>query len=143
MAKIDDIVIKHFLGRIVRPNRLRTIIGKVLEDRSGLRSRATAEVDSLKRQLASCETKINNLYRLLESGNTVKDDLLIKRLLGHQLVRPYVRSFIDRITIGRQEIRIRGPKTALANAAEELAADPAAAVPTFVQNWRTRHDSNV
>ena len=50
--------------------------------------------------------------------------------------RAYLRLMLDQVVVGEDEIRISGPKTALA---QQLAADEPLApslVPTFVQDWR-------
>ncbi len=57
--------------------------------------------------------------------------------------RAYLRLMLSEVVVSADAIRIAGPKAALAN---QLAANnpiPAAQVPTFAQDWRTRQDSNL
>ena len=53
--------------------------------------------------------------------------------------KAYLRLFLGEVVVGDTEIRLRGPKAALAQAAiENPTADPAAVVPGFVREWRAR-----
>ena len=56
--------------------------------------------------------------------------------------RAYLNLFIDKIDVGDTVIQITGPKAALAKASAEPVPAPAALVPSFVQEWRARRDSN-
>lgn len=62
---------------------------------------------------------------------------------GAAFRRAYMRLTLDKVVVERDAIRISGPKAALA---QQLAADnplPPSLVPTSVQEWRTRQDSNL
>ena len=57
--------------------------------------------------------------------------------------KAYLRLFVDQIVVTDTEIRLRGPTQLLAKAAENGGLPPTAAmVPSFVQGWRPRRDSN-
>ncbi len=57
--------------------------------------------------------------------------------------RTWLHMFVSKVTIGRDCIRICGPKDQLLKAASD-GDDPARKlVPSFAREWRTRHDSNV
>ncbi|MDE2200341.1 MAG: zinc ribbon domain-containing protein [Rhodospirillales bacterium] len=57
--------------------------------------------------------------------------------------KAYLRLFVDEIVVGDTEIRLRGPKAALAKAAaQNQLPGGAAMVPSFVRGWRPRRDSN-
>ena len=57
--------------------------------------------------------------------------------------KAYLRLFVDQVVVGDREIRLRGPKAALANAATHSTLPPTAgAVPSFVRNWYPVRDSN-
>ncbi len=56
--------------------------------------------------------------------------------------RAYIRSIIDAVEVDRTEIKIHGRKDVLERLVMAEGATPAG-VPSFVRNWRTRHDSNV
>ena len=53
--------------------------------------------------------------------------------------KAYVRLFVDRIEVDDEEVRIWGSKEALANAITK----PNAGVPSFMEGWRPRQDSNL
>jgi hypothetical protein len=56
--------------------------------------------------------------------------------------RAWLRSVIDKVEVDDTEIRIHGRRTVLERLVMGGGAAPAA-VPSFVREWRTRHDSNV
>ena len=70
--------------------------------------------------------------------------LLKEKLLGGDpdLRQAYARLLMDEVRVTREEIRISGSKAVLARAASEGPDIPAPAVLSFVQEWRTRRDSN-
>jgi len=57
--------------------------------------------------------------------------------------RAYLRLMLDKVVVGKDAIRISGPKSVLAR---QLTAEnplPPSLVPTFVYGWRPRQDSNL
>ena len=57
--------------------------------------------------------------------------------------RAYLRLMLDKVVVGKDAIRISGPKAVLAH---QLTADkplPPSLVPSFVREWRARKDSNL
>ncbi len=60
------------------------------------------------------------------------------------LRRAYVRMFVNRIVVSRREVRITGPRAALARAASDTGElpHPGSPVLTFVRKWRPVGDSN-
>ena len=58
------------------------------------------------------------------------------------LRQAYARLLMDEVRVTKDEIRIGGSKAVLARAASEGPDIPAPAVLSFVQEWRTRRDSN-
>ena len=57
--------------------------------------------------------------------------------------KAYLRLFVDQVIVGDTDIRLRGPKAALAKATTSGSLPPAAEmVPSFVREWRPRRDSN-
>jgi site-specific DNA recombinase len=56
--------------------------------------------------------------------------------------RAYIRSVVDQVELDDTEIRIKGRRNVLERLVMGGGASPAG-VPSFVRNWRTRHDSNV
>lgn len=57
--------------------------------------------------------------------------------------RTWLHMFVSKVTIGKDTIRICGPKNQLLKAVSEEENSARAMVPTFAREWRTRHDSNV
>jgi site-specific DNA recombinase len=57
--------------------------------------------------------------------------------------RAYLRLLLDKVVVGKDAIRISGPKSVLAHQLSTNNALAPSSVPTFVDGWRPRHDSNV
>ncbi|MBN9438269.1 hypothetical protein [Bosea sp. (in: a-proteobacteria)] len=57
--------------------------------------------------------------------------------------RAWLHLFVDRVVIGPEEIRILGPKQALAEGLVQEKTGAGTIVPSFDRKWRARHDSNV
>lgn len=57
--------------------------------------------------------------------------------------KDYLKLLVDRIEVGKAEIRICGSKMALAVAVQAAKKGGAGTVPSFVREWRTRQDSNL
>ena len=57
--------------------------------------------------------------------------------------RTWLHMFVSKVTIGKDRVRICGPKDRLLKAVSEDEEPARAMVPTFAREWRTRHDSNV
>jgi site-specific DNA recombinase len=56
--------------------------------------------------------------------------------------RAYLRMFVNRIVVSRREVRISGPKAALAKAATSDVTAPGPGVLSFIREWRPVRDSN-
>ena len=56
--------------------------------------------------------------------------------------RAYLRLMLDKVVVGKDEIRISGPKAVLAHQLSAEKPLPPSLVPTFVDGWRTGKDSN-
>lgn len=59
-----------------------------------------------------------------------------------ELRKAYLRLFIDKVVVSRDEIRLSGPTAALAQAAIAQPGENPSEVLTFVREWRPRRDSN-
>ena len=57
--------------------------------------------------------------------------------------RAYLRLILDKVVVGRQSVRISSPKAVLAHRLSAENPLPPSLVPTLMDGWRTRHDSNV
>ena len=58
-----------------------------------------------------------------------------------ELRRAYIRMVVSRIVVSHREVRISGPRAALAKAASDD-LHPGISVPSFARAWRPRRDSN-
>jgi hypothetical protein len=56
--------------------------------------------------------------------------------------RAYLRMFVHRVVVSRREVRISGPRSALAKAAGSEVPLPGPEVLSFVREWRPVRDSN-
>jgi site-specific DNA recombinase len=56
--------------------------------------------------------------------------------------RAYLRMFVGRVVVSRREVRISGPKAALAKAASSDVLAPGPGVLNFIREWRPLRDSN-
>ncbi|MGN6099332.1 MAG: recombinase family protein [Bosea sp. (in: a-proteobacteria)] len=56
--------------------------------------------------------------------------------------RAWLHLFVERVVIGPDEIRILGPKQALAEGLVQGNVNPGTMVPSFDREWRARNDSN-
>ncbi len=102
------------------------------------RDKTAKEIASLQKYLASAEPaitpeKIKRVARLLHeklhSGSA-------------EFQQAYARLLLDDVRVTHEDICISGSKAVLARAAAQDADIPAPAVLFFVQDWRTRRDSN-
>ena len=96
------------------------------------------EIADLQKRMGSSEPtitpeKIERVARVLHD-KLYSDD--------GDLRQAYARLLMDEVRVTRDEIRISGSKSVLARAASDGPDIPAPAVLSFVQEWRTRRDSN-
>jgi hypothetical protein len=71
--------------------------------------------------------------------------VLLRDKLHHgepELRQAYARLVMDQVTVSDEEIRISGSKALLARCVAAGDAPAATAVLSFVQEWRTRRNSN-
>ena len=104
------------------------------------------KVERLKRQIALLDqersTPVDKLSdKAVEKfGNAVSQAL--RNPDNRQFAKAYVRTLVSKIEVGEKEIRISGPKDAIAHQAMSFAAS-GELVPAFAQEWRTQEDSNL
>jgi len=77
--------------------------------------------------------------RLAAFGRVLREQLASGDV---QFRKAYLNLFIDRIEVDDAEVRICGPKAALAKAASGALPKPSDSVPSFVREWRPQGDSN-
>ncbi len=103
------------------------------------RDEASRQIDALRSQIASGKPSFT-------PEKIERVAALLRDKLQHgspDLRQAYARLLLDEVSVTRDEIRITGSKSVLAGAAAQGDDIPAPAVLSFVQEWRTRHDSNV
>ncbi len=122
--------------------------------RSGLISADNPQIASELAQITAQKKAINADAEIIEKhladpGRRITakiierfGDMLQEKLASpaDPLRREYVRLLIDRVEVGREQIRIVGSKAALARAASGVAPHM---VPKAVREWRARQDSNL
>jgi site-specific DNA recombinase len=95
------------------------------------------DIDHLERQLASSALAVEpnvveRFGRLIADKLRDSDDAVIRRA--------YVRLLIDKVEVGREQIRITGSRRSLAKLASGA---PPQLVPKAEREWRARQDSNL
>ncbi len=103
------------------------------------RDELAREVVDLSRRMASDEPTIT-------PEKVKRFGLLLREKLQHgsaESRQAHARLVIDEVTADEREIRIGGSKAVLARCATEPPGEAPAAVLAFVQEWRTRQDSNL
>ena len=83
---------------------------------------------------------------LLTKRNIERFATAARARLRHEsasLRKSYMRQLVSRIDVGDREIRVSGPHSGLADGVLDSGSDPAAGVPSFVQGWWARQDSNL
>ncbi len=74
MGKLDDIVLNQIAGRILQPNRLRSLLAEFLDHSAGAREKRKTELASLKTTRTEATAGIQRLYMLIEKGIASPDD---------------------------------------------------------------------
>ena len=105
-----------------------------------------SEIDRTKALLTAKERQLTALHMaVIPKKLAIFSKAMKDRLTGDNPAfrKAYIRLFIDEVRVTRDEIRITGPKHALLQAAMETPNAGQIPVRTFVQEWRTRQDSNL
>ncbi len=123
MDRLDSVVIEALAERLNRhkTNRIRLIDELALAEAtqpSGYRPLTSAKLDRLS----------DAMRKGLREGPI-------------ELRRAYIRMVVSRIVVSRREVRISGPRAALARAASDD-VHPGISVPSYARQWRPRRDSN-
>ncbi len=189
MPKLDALVVDAVCEKVLKPDRLTSMISALLErnsdkrlkDRSSLRElqterrKAKAAISRLFDAMEECDPADISLYRdRIASKNELLDqtnrliaykerelnapvrEVTFKRIDAfsaairarlHDNDEPkfrqaYLRLLLSEVVVGKDMVRLKGSKAVLAHqAASEKPLVPSM-VPTFVEEWRTRNDSN-
>lgn len=101
--------------------------------------------DELVKQIADLHRRISSAEPAITPAKIEKFARLLRDKLrtgSGDLKQAYVRLLLNEVRVDDGGIRISGSKAVLARGAAEGLDKPASAVLSFVQEWRTRRDSN-
>ena len=188
-GKLDDLVIDNLCDRVLKPSRLKGVVGALTARNSGRHARIQAEMKELRKKQRELQRQLETLVDVMEKGglgaartlqarfakrqgeydeiirlislkerelNLPVAEVTQKRLnafseaMTEQLRdasspsfrRSYVRLFLSKVTVEEKGIQIAGLKAVLA---QQLQTDKPVApsmVPTFMDGWCPRQDSN-
>ena len=109
-------------------------------------SKLEQEREQVIRHMAMMERRLNQPIQKLTQHDLESFSRAVKVQLmdGSPAFRKaYLRLFVERVDVGEEEIRISGSELALISAAASHDNESVPTVPTFVQDWRARQDSNL
>ena len=120
---------------IADPNdaTLKNRVAAVKTERDIAQAAFDRAVSEMRPEARITEDKIASFVATMR-GNVLSGDTAFRRA--------WLRSVVDKVEVDDTEIRIHGRRTVLERLVMGGGAAPAA-VPSFVREWRTRHDSNV
>jgi hypothetical protein len=97
MKKLDTLVTKHIVDRLLHPQRLTAILASL----AARRGERALEVDgrrvALQTDVADADERLRRLYKMVEEGVTDLDDVLKERIASLKLDRDRVKVALDRI----------------------------------------------
>ena len=97
MEKLDDLVVKHLEERLLRPERLETILAAVLDRRQEQGERRREHIAELNKRAAESELRLKRLYDAIEAGVTdINDPALKDRIDGLKAVRDQAKADAER-----------------------------------------------
>ncbi|MCM8731820.1 recombinase family protein [Hephaestia sp. GCM10023244] len=93
MEKLDDLVAEHLEKRLLRPERLETILAAVLDRRQEQGGRRREHIAELRKRSAESELRLKRLYDAIEAGVADIDDPALKdRIDGLKAVRDQAKA---------------------------------------------------
>ncbi len=139
--------------------KLREVEGRIERLYAALADGTVGDTDMFRRSLAQIEGEREESLRMiaaLEKHREVPRHLLTKSNIARfatvararlreenaSLRKGYMRHLVSRVEVGDREIRISGPHASLADGVLDSGSG-AAGVPSFVQGWWARQDSNL
>jgi hypothetical protein len=132
--------------------KLRDTEGKIERLLNALAGGTVDDTAMFRRSMAQLEAERDEVLRMIaamEKHREVPRHLLTKRNIERfataartrlrddsaSLRKRYMRQLVSRIEVGDRQIRISGPHSGLAEGVLDSGSDPAAGVPSFVQDW--------
>ena len=139
--------------------KLREVEGRIERLYAALADGTVGDTDMFRRSLTQVEGEREEALRMiaaLEKHREVPRHLLTKSNIARfanvararlrdenaSLRKGYMRHLVSRVEVGEREIRISGPHASLADGVLDSGSG-AAGVPSFVQGWWARQDSNL
>jgi site-specific DNA recombinase len=97
MSRLDDLVADHIEDRLLRPERLETILASVLDRRQERTERRRQHLAELNQRIAETDQRLNRLYDAIETGVADLDDLALKeRIAGLKTIQDQARADAER-----------------------------------------------
>ena len=81
--------------------------------------------------------------RILPSNIEVFSKAIREKLKDKEFAKRYLHVLVDEIVVSGDTATMKGSYARLANAIAETKKGTSEEVPSFIKNWRARHDSNV
>ncbi len=188
-GKLDNLVIDNLCDRVLKPTRLKGVVGALTARNSGRRSRLQADMKELRKKQRELQRQLETLVDVMENGglgtartlqarfakrqgeydeiirlislkerelNLPVSEVTQKRLTAFSEAmigqlrdtsspsfrRAYLRLFLNKIIVDKEGIRISGSKAVLAQQLQTDKPVPPSMVPTFIDGWCPRQDSN-
>ena len=93
MEKLDDLIATHLETRLLRPERLETILCTVLDRHQERSERQREHIAELNKRTADAEARLKRLYDAIETGIADLNDLALKdRIEGLKAVRDQAKA---------------------------------------------------
>jgi site-specific DNA recombinase len=97
MDKLDDLVASHLEERLLKPERLETILATVLDRRQERSERQREHIGELNKRAAASEARLKRLYDAIEAGVADLDDPALKdRIDGLKAIRDQAKADAER-----------------------------------------------
>ena len=78
MGRLDDLVAEHLETRLLDPERLKEVLGVLLERRQERSERRATQVAQLRKKAAEADGRLKRLYEAIESGIADLSDVSVK-----------------------------------------------------------------
>lgn len=97
MEKLDDLVAGHLEERLLRPERLETVLAAVLDRRQEQGERRRAHIAELNKRATESDLRLKRLYDAIEAGVAdINDPALKDRIDGLKAIRDQAKSDAER-----------------------------------------------
>jgi hypothetical protein len=80
MDKLDSLVTQHLVERLLAPERLTAMLTSLARRRAERTTPVQARIHGLEAQALDADTRLRRLYKLVEDGFAILDEVLKERL---------------------------------------------------------------